>query len=66
MRFLFDQNISFRILKLLPTEFSNSSHIKSENLIDVPDYEIWVYAKRHNFTIVTKDADFNELLDLAF
>lgn len=32
MKFLFDQNISHRILRLLPAEFSGSAHVKSEGL----------------------------------
>jgi predicted nuclease of predicted toxin-antitoxin system len=61
MKFLFDQNISHRILKLLPEKFKNSTHVKSENLINFPDMEIWEYAKKNDFIIVTQDSDFNEL-----
>ncbi len=28
----------------------------------MPDSAIWTYAKEHNLTIVTKDADFSELI----
>lgn len=61
MRFLFDQNISHRILKILPDKFSDSSSVKKEGLINSSDKEIWEYAKLHNYIIVTQDADFNEL-----
>lgn len=64
MKFLFDQNISFRILKQLPTQFRDSSHVKSENLINAPDQQIWEFAKQRGFTIVTQDSDFNELNSL--
>ena len=33
MKFLFDQNISYRILKLLPKPFKNSIHIKTEAIV---------------------------------
>jgi predicted nuclease of predicted toxin-antitoxin system len=52
MRFLFDQNISHRILRQLPTEFSESTTAKGQNLLNAPDKEIWDFAKKHNFTIM--------------
>lgn len=61
MKFLFDQNISFRILKKLPLVFQSSSHVKTEGLMNSSDYEIWEYAKAKDFIIVTQDSDFNDL-----
>lgn len=61
MRFLFDQNISHRILKILPEKFSDSTSVKKEGLINSPDKEIWEHAKLNHYIIVTHDADFNEL-----
>lgn len=61
MRFLFDQNISHRILKLIPDEYSDSTTIKKEGLINAYDLEIWEFAKSNNYTIVTQDSDFNDL-----
>lgn len=61
MRFLFDQNISHRILKLLPSNYSNSTTVKQEDLINAPDRQIWEFAKENDYTIVTQDSDFNDL-----
>jgi len=61
MRLLFDQNISFRILKKLPEIYEGSSHVKTEGLLDSSDFEIWEYARIHEFIIVTQDSDFNNL-----
>ena len=61
MKLLFDQNISYKILKKIPDSFKNSSHIKYENLINATDLEIWNYARSNEFTIVTFDADFDDL-----
>jgi len=55
MKLLFDQNISFRILKKLSEAYSGSSHIKTEGLMNAPDLEIWEYAKNQHFIIVTQD-----------
>jgi len=63
MKLLFDQNISFRIERLLPElTFGESCHVKSVGLFNKDDVEIWQYAQRNGFTIVTFDADFSDLL----
>lgn len=64
MRFLFDQNISHRILKYLPEKYSDSTTVKKEGLINATDIEIWDYAKAKTFIIVTQDSDFNDLNSL--
>jgi predicted nuclease of predicted toxin-antitoxin system len=64
MRFLFDQNISHRILSLLPEQFSGSTSVKKEGLINAYDKQIWDYARLNNYIIVTQDSDFNDLSTL--
>lgn len=64
MKLLFDQNISQRILKVLPEIYSGSTHVKMEGLINSPDRYIWEFAKKNGFIIVTQDSDFNELNSL--
>jgi predicted nuclease of predicted toxin-antitoxin system len=64
MKFLFDQNISQRILKVLPENYVGSSHVKKEGLINARDRQIWEFAKKNDFIIVTQDSDFNELNSL--
>lgn len=61
MKLLFDQNISHRILKILPDEFTGSTSVKQENLIDCLDKTIWEFAKKFNYIVVTQDSDFNDL-----
>jgi len=61
MKLLFDQNISFRILKVLPERFLECSHVKKEGLINASDKQIWDFAKENNYSIVTQDSDFNDL-----
>lgn len=61
MKLLFDQNISSQILKKISEAYSDSSHVKIEGLINASDYEIWEYAKLHQFIIVTQDSDFNDI-----
>jgi len=61
MKLLFDQNISFRVLRLLPDSFSDCRHVKSIGLNDCDDIKIWQYAKQNSFTVVTFDTDFFDL-----
>jgi predicted nuclease of predicted toxin-antitoxin system len=64
MKFLFDQNISHRILQLIPDTYSDSTTVKKERLINASDREIWEYAKSNDYIIVTQDSDFNDLNSL--
>jgi predicted nuclease of predicted toxin-antitoxin system len=61
MRFLFDQNISHRILPSLPEQFAGSTSVKKEGLIDALDHQIWEFSRKNNYIIVTQDSDFNDL-----
>lgn len=63
MKLLFDQNISFRIVKLLSDKFALSSTVKLEGLIDKSDFEIWTFAKQNDFVIVSQDNDFSQKFD---
>jgi predicted nuclease of predicted toxin-antitoxin system len=37
------------------------------DLYEVPDTTVWLYAREHNFTVVSKDADFSEIsMELGF
>ena len=58
MKLLFDQNISFRILRLIEDIFPEASQVHVIGLKDKTDREIWEYAKKEKYTIVTFDADF--------
>jgi predicted nuclease of predicted toxin-antitoxin system len=64
MKLLFDQNISFRIMRLLPDSFSDCCHVKSVGLNDCNDPVIWQFAKDNGFTVVTFDADFTDIATL--
>ena len=61
VKLLFDQNISFRVLRLLPDCFSDSRHVRSVGLNDCDDAKIWQFAKQNGFTVVTFDADFFDI-----
>jgi predicted nuclease of predicted toxin-antitoxin system len=61
MKLLFDHNLSPSLVNRLRDLYSESNHVYRLGLDQVPDTEVWEYAKREGFLIVTKDADFSDL-----
>jgi len=61
MKLLFDQNISFRLIKLIIDLFPDSKQIRELGLENSTDIEIFDFAKRNNYAIVTFDSDFCDL-----
>ncbi len=64
MNLLLDQNISFRVSKLLSNVFENVKQVREIGLTDSSDVEIWKYALKNNHTIITFDSDFIDLVNL--
>jgi len=61
MKLLFDENISFKLCKRLEDIYPDSTHVKFVNLENKDDSEIWLFAKKENYIIVTQDSDFNDM-----
>ena len=61
LKLLIDNNISHRIVARIEDLFPNSTHVMLKNLDKSSDLKVWNYAKQHNFTILTKDSDFNDI-----
>lgn len=61
LKLLFDNNISHRVVTKISDIYPHSSHVMILNLDEATDLKVWQYAKQNNFTIVTKDSDFNDL-----
>ena len=61
MKLLFDQNISFRITKKLNDIFPDCKHVSDCGLMDSEDPDIWEYARKNNYAIVTFDSDFYDI-----
>ncbi len=60
MKLFYDQNLSFKLVSDLEKIFPNSVHVRKLGLDTADDSDIWDYAKKNNFTIVTKDSDYND------
>jgi predicted nuclease of predicted toxin-antitoxin system len=52
------------LIHRLAESFPNSNHVYHLGLDRVEDRQVWQHAKTNDFTIVTKDGDYNELLIL--
>ena len=61
MKLLFDQNLSPRLVNHLSDLYLESSPVHLLCIDHVSDKEVWEYARREGFLIVTKDADFSDL-----
>ncbi len=61
MKLLFDQNISFRIIEKISDLFPESKQVRQIELENCKDFEIWEYAKKNDFVIITFDSDFYDL-----
>ena len=64
MKLLFDQNLSPQLVSRLIDIFPGSEHVFNIELDRAEDVEICQYAVSHVFVVVTKDADYSELLTL--
>lgn len=60
MKLLFDQNLSHRLVIELSDLYPNSLHVRDVGLKEADDQIVWEYAIQHEFTIVSKDADFHQ------
>lgn len=61
MKLLFDNNISYRLVKKLEDIASDSLHVSKTGLPKpAEDREIWKWAKENDFSIVTFDEDFEQ------
>jgi len=61
MKLLFDQNISFRLVRRITDLFPESKQVRELGLENATDFEIFEYARRNDYAIVTFDSDFCDL-----
>ena|SRR5688500_27155 len=58
MKLLFDENVSPKLPSLLQNAFPSSQHVRDCGLKGKTDRELWEFAKKNDFIIVSKDSDF--------
>lgn len=64
MRLLFDQNLSPRLVQRLTDLYPETTHVSLVGLDRASDAAVWEYAWTTNSIIVTKDADFSDIIVL--
>ena len=64
MKLLFDQNLSFRLCRLLNDLFPDSNQVRLLGLANASDRALWEHAKSNGFVLVSLDADFAEMAAL--
>lgn len=64
MKLLFDQNISFRVVRKIIQDFPLAISVWDVGLYEEDDIPIWKYAKENDYTIVTQDNDFDNMYGL--
>ena len=60
MKLLFDENLSPRLAVALSDIYPESAHMHDCGLGSADDLSIWQYAKERDYTIVSKDSDFQD------
>ncbi|GGD78224.1 hypothetical protein GCM10011514_47790 [Emticicia aquatilis] len=64
MKLLFDENISYRVAKKLEP-VTECLHVSRSGLkMPAKDAQIWNFAKKNNYIIVTFDEDFEDMSNL--
>jgi predicted nuclease of predicted toxin-antitoxin system len=61
MKLLFDHNLSPQLVKRLSELYPESQHVFLVNMDQADDRQIWEYAAKNSFTVVTRDSDYNDL-----
>jgi len=62
MKLLFDNNLSPKLVTKVVDTFPDSNHVSNLGLDKASDLEVWNLARKEGYCLVTKDADFNEIL----
>jgi len=52
------------LLEVISSFDVSASHVKTEDLDKATDHQIWAFAKSEKYHILTKDRDFNDILQL--
>jgi predicted nuclease of predicted toxin-antitoxin system len=61
LKLFFDHHLSHKLVAKLADIFPDSSHTRLLGFSRTSDSDLWWYAKRHEYILVTKDEDIPEL-----
>jgi len=60
VKLLLDQNLSYHLVDSLRNLCPEIIHVRSLGLAEADDRTVWEFAGANDFTIVTKDSDFDQ------
>ena len=60
MELLFDENLSPKLPRLFTATFPGSMHSRECGLLGASDEDVWDYARANDFTLISKDSDFQQ------
>lgn len=58
MSLLFDENLSFRLVRELADVYPDSVHVRDIGLLGAADQAVWAYAAQEGVLLTSKDTDF--------
>ena len=61
MKLLLDENLSRRVIPFLLNSYPESTQVTLIGLERASDSQLWEYAKRNQFVIVTQDSDYYDM-----
>jgi predicted nuclease of predicted toxin-antitoxin system len=61
MKFLFDENLSHKLVRLLADLFPDSVHVRDVGLKAADDSEVWKYAQDNSLIICSKDSNLTSI-----
>ena len=64
MKLFFDQNLSFKLCRLLADLFPESSQVSLVGLAEAEDAVVWHHARANGFVMVSQDSDFADMAAL--
>jgi predicted nuclease of predicted toxin-antitoxin system len=60
VKFLVDENLSPKLVRHIAEIFPGSQHVHLVGLASASDQEVWQYATRGGYAIISKDSDFHQ------
>jgi predicted nuclease of predicted toxin-antitoxin system len=60
VKLLFDENLAPVRVEMSSDIYPQSAHVRDFGLQSAPEWAVWEYAAKADYTIVTKDADFRQ------
>ncbi len=61
MKFLIDENLSDKLVARLEAMYPGTKHVKHVQLTSHADADLWEFARKDEFIILTQDDDFVEM-----